>query len=156
LCVNPQHLQELTRAQHTKYAAAKGWLSAGHKKQRCNQKIPDAGIRFIKESYRDREGVTEAELVNEIEEKFGVSITPGAILPIRQGKRGGHVAVPGFVPIQRRISKRADAVDINQIMALIREGKTQTEIAELVNRSQQGISKIIRAYKNREGNSNGG
>jgi len=97
LCVNPEHLDEMTRKEHLSYAAGKGWLSAGHVGNRGNQRLTDDQIRQIKEIYRD-EDIADQEVV----ERLKLPVSAAALAGIRKGRSGTHIVVEDFDPLIRR------------------------------------------------------
>jgi hypothetical protein len=93
-CVNPDHLAEVTRKEHTYYAAKRGWLREGHLGQRNNQQLTDDQIRYVKERFCGDPTITTARVAAEL----GGCVTAACVGDIRRGKTGSRVRVEGFVP----------------------------------------------------------
>jgi len=143
LCVNPAHLSELTRIEHSRLAAKMGWLTPGHRGGRSNQKLSDAAIRYLKETVRSNPNITYSSLAASVETLFGIKITPAAIRPILAGQRGKHVVVDGFEPVGRRSAAPADRVTIDVVLKMHRDGLTMKQIGARIGRSGGGIRKIL-------------
>lgn len=139
LCTNPAHLSEVTRAKHTRYAAAQGWLRDGHLNNKSHQILTDDEIKEIKQLLMDSQHISDTEIIKTLK----LTVTPACIADVRKGKTGNHINVAGFKPFYYATNYASEELR-QQIHKLYDSGKKQREIAELLGRSQPGIQKILK------------
>ncbi len=139
-CVRPDHLRELTPAEHSK-------LDSGKKKpslygSRHNAKLTDDDIRKIKLALvADPQASTE-DLLKLVDNK----VYWRRIDYIRVGQYGDHVDVPGFVPVIRRLHKLDDETKA-KLDALILTGLTCNQLMQQTGLNEPTVRDRMRTVR---------
>ena len=133
-CVRPEHLKDLTRADHMAMDGEAGRFSRKHMHKR--RKLSDDQVKDIKKIMRDTPRVDDRKIAD------GLHVTAACVRQIRRGETYQDITVEGFVPCDVGKGK-ASASEREIIHALRVQGKKQKVIAQLVGRSQGFVSKVL-------------